>query len=57
MMPAHCFPHSKIDQLADSTNGDSYLIFMDAYTGFHKIPMAKQDQTYNLHYTPRVVLL
>ncbi|XP_073119533.1 uncharacterized protein [Henckelia pumila] len=31
-------------QLVDSTAGHQYLCFMDAYQGYHQIPLAEEDQ-------------
>ncbi|XP_073038000.1 uncharacterized protein [Primulina eburnea] len=37
-------PLPRIDQLVDSTSGCELLSFMDAYKGYHQIPLAKEDQ-------------
>lgn len=37
--PKDNFPLPKIDQLVDSTVGHALLSFMDAYSGFHQIPI------------------
>ncbi|XP_073119986.1 uncharacterized protein [Henckelia pumila] len=42
--PKDCYPLPRIDQLVDSTAGHQYLCFMDAYQGYHQIPLAKEDQ-------------
>ncbi|XP_073119948.1 uncharacterized protein [Henckelia pumila] len=42
--PKDCYPLPRIDQLVDSTSGHELLCFLDAYQGYHQIPMAKQDQ-------------
>lgn len=34
----------KIDKLVDSTAGHALMSFMDAYSGFHQIPLWKDDQ-------------
>src|SRR6187397_537040 len=34
----------KIESLVDSTTGDALMSFMDAYSGFHQIPLWKTDQ-------------
>jgi hypothetical protein len=34
----------KIDQVVDSTAGCSMLSFLDCYSGYHQINLAKQDQ-------------
>ncbi|XP_073051219.1 uncharacterized protein [Primulina eburnea] len=40
----HHYPLPRIDQLVDSTSGYELLSFMDAYQGYHQIPLAKNDQ-------------
>ncbi|XP_075515702.1 uncharacterized protein LOC142550513 [Primulina tabacum] len=42
--PNDCYPLPRIDQLVDSTSGFELLSFMDAYQGYHQIPMAREDQ-------------
>ncbi|XP_075489615.1 uncharacterized protein LOC142528448 [Primulina tabacum] len=42
--PKDHYPLPKIDQLVDSTSGFELLSFMDAYQGYHQIPLAKNDQ-------------
>ncbi|XP_075494850.1 uncharacterized protein LOC142532435 [Primulina tabacum] len=42
--PKDCYPLSRIDQLVDSTSCFELLSFMDAYQGYHRIPMAREDQ-------------
>ncbi|XP_073121636.1 uncharacterized protein [Henckelia pumila] len=42
--PKDCYPLPRIDQLVDSTAGHQYLCFMDAYQGYHQIPLAEEDQ-------------
>lgn len=39
-----CYPLPRIDQLVDSTIGYELLCFMDAYQGYHQIPLAEEDQ-------------
>ncbi|XP_073138405.1 uncharacterized protein [Henckelia pumila] len=34
----------RIDQLVDSTAGHELLSFLDAYQGYHQIPLAKEDK-------------
>ena len=41
--PKDSFPPPKLDQLVDSTAGHALLSFMDAYSGFHQIPMWLED--------------
>src|SRR6266498_1265381 len=38
------FPLPRIDQLVDSTTGCELLSFLDAYSGYHQVHMAKQDE-------------
>ena len=38
------FPLPRINQLADSTAGHKLLTFMDAFSGYNQIMMAKEDQ-------------
>nr|ABA93782.1 retrotransposon protein, putative, Ty3-gypsy subclass [Oryza sativa Japonica Group] len=38
------FPLPRIDQLVDSTAGCELLSFLDAYSGYHQINMAKEDE-------------
>ncbi|XP_073057061.1 uncharacterized protein [Primulina eburnea] len=42
--PKDHYPLPRIDQLVDSTSGYELLSFMDAYQGYHQIPLAKKDQ-------------
>ncbi|XP_073121284.1 uncharacterized protein [Henckelia pumila] len=42
--PKDCYPLPQIDQLVDSTSGCELLSFMDAYQGYHQIPLALEDQ-------------
>ena len=42
--PKDGFPLPKIDQLVDSTAGHALMSFMDANSGFHQIPMHRDDQ-------------
>jgi hypothetical protein len=38
------FPLPRIDQIVDSTSGCDLLCFLDAYSGFHQIPMSREDE-------------
>ncbi|XP_075475753.1 uncharacterized protein LOC142511155 [Primulina tabacum] len=40
--PKDHYPLPRIDQLVDSTSGFELLSFMDAYQGYHQIPLAKR---------------
>ena len=42
--PKDSFPLLRIDQLVDSTIGHKLLTFMDAFSGYNQIRMAKEDQ-------------
>ena len=42
--PKDNFPLLRIDQLVDSTAGHKLLMFMDAFSGYNQIRMAKEDQ-------------
>ena len=42
--PKDSFPLLRIDQLVDSTAGNKLLTFMDAFSGYNQIKMAKEDQ-------------
>jgi hypothetical protein len=38
------FPLPRIDQIVDSTSECDLLCFLDAYLGFHQIPMSREDE-------------
>jgi hypothetical protein len=42
--PKDPFPLSQIDQIVDSISGCDLLCFLDAYSGFHQIPMSSKDE-------------
>ncbi|XP_073294498.1 uncharacterized protein [Primulina huaijiensis] len=42
--PKDCYPLPRIVQLVDSTSGCELLSFLDAYQGYHQIPLALEDQ-------------
>lgn len=42
--PKDSYPLPKIDHLVDFTAGHALMSFMDAYSGFHQIPLWKKDQ-------------
>jgi hypothetical protein len=42
--PKDPYPFPRIDQIVDSTSGCDLLSFLDAYSGFHQIQMAKEDR-------------
>ena len=41
--PKDPFPMPKIDQLIDATIGHSRMSFLDAFQGYHQIPLAIDD--------------
>ena len=42
--PKNPFPMPWIDQLVDATVGHSQMSFLDAFQGYHQIPLALSDQ-------------
>src|SRR5262249_42951594 len=42
--PKDCYPLPRIDQLVDATSGHEVLSFLDAFSGYHQIQMAVEDQ-------------
>jgi hypothetical protein len=42
--PKDPFPLPRIDQIVDSTSVCDLLCFLDAYSGFHQIPMSREDE-------------
>jgi len=38
------YPLPKIDKLVDSMAGHELMNFMDAFSGYHRTPLAKEDQ-------------
>ncbi|XP_074579120.1 uncharacterized protein LOC141835644 [Curcuma longa] len=42
--PKDCYPLPRIDQLVDSTSGHEYICMLDAYQGYHQIPLSVDDQ-------------
>ena len=55
--PKDSYPLPKIDNLVDSTAGHALMSFMDAYSGFHQIPLWKKDQEKTAFVTDQVILL
>jgi hypothetical protein len=47
------FPLPRIDQLVDSASGHDRLSFLDAFQGYHQIPMNVADQEKTAFITPR----
>ena len=42
----------RIDQIVDSTAGCDLLCFLDAFSGYHQIKMAKEDEEKTAFLTP-----
>ena len=51
--PKDPFPLPRIDQLVDSASGHARLSFLDAFQGYHQIPMNAVDQHKTAFITPR----
>ena len=50
--PKYPFPLSRIDQLVDATIGHPRMRFLDAFQGYHLIPLALDDQENTIFLTP-----
>ena len=50
--PKDPFPLPKIDQLVDATVGHHRMSFLDAFQGYHQIPLALDDQEKTSFVTP-----
>ncbi len=50
--PKDPFPLPRIDQIVDSTAGCDLLSFLDAYSGYHQIFMAEEDEEKTTFITP-----
>ena len=50
--PKNPFPIPKIDQLVDATVGHPRMSFLDAFQGYHQIPLALDDQEKTAFITP-----
>jgi hypothetical protein len=50
--PKYPFALPRIDQVIDSTAGCDLLSFLDAYSGYHQIPMYEPDQIKTSVITP-----
>jgi hypothetical protein len=50
--PKDPYPLSRIDQIVDSTAGCDLLCFFDAFSGYHQIRMAKEDEEKMAFITP-----
>lgn len=51
--PKDNFPLPKIDHMIDATAGHDRMSFLDAYRGYHQIPMSGPDQEKTAFITPR----
>ena len=51
--PEDPFPLPRIDQMVDSASGHAWLSFLDAFQGYHQIPMNEADQDKTTFITPR----
>jgi hypothetical protein len=49
--PKDPYPLPRIDQIIDSTSGCDLLSFIDAYSGFHQIKMARDDRKHTAFVT------
>ena len=50
--PKDPFPMPRIDQLVDATAGHPRVSFLDAFQGYHQIPLAANDQEKTAFLTP-----
>ena len=50
--PKDPFPMPQIDRLVDSTVGHPRMSFLDAFQGYHQIPLAAEDQEKKAFVTP-----
>nr|CAN70842.1 hypothetical protein VITISV_013563 [Vitis vinifera] len=50
--PKDSFPLPRIDQIVDSTAGQGMLSFLDAFFGYHQIPMSPADEEKTVFITP-----
>ena len=50
--PKDSFPLPRIDQIVDSTAGQGMLSFLDAFSGYHQIPMAPTNEEKTAFITP-----
>ncbi|RVW74933.1 Transposon Ty3-I Gag-Pol polyprotein [Vitis vinifera] len=50
--PKDSFPLPRINQIVDATFGHEMLSFLDAFSGYHQIPMAPEDEEKTFFITP-----
>ncbi|GKV43074.1 hypothetical protein SLEP1_g50414 [Rubroshorea leprosula] len=48
--PKDCYPMPSIDKLVEATSGNERLSLLDAYSGYHQVPMAPEDEEKTLFY-------
>jgi hypothetical protein len=53
--PKDPFPLPRIDQIMNSASGYDLLCFLDAYSGFHQIPMSREDEEHIVFITVDVL--
>ncbi|GKV14687.1 hypothetical protein SLEP1_g25519 [Rubroshorea leprosula] len=42
--PKDCYPMPNIDKLVEAASGNARLSLLDAYSGYHQVPMAPEDE-------------
>ena len=47
-----CFPLPRIDQIVDASVGNGMISFLDAFSGYHQIPMHPPDAKKTAFITP-----
>ena len=50
--PKDSFPLPRIDQIVDASSGHGMLSFLDAFSGYHQIPMYRPDAEKMAFITP-----
>jgi hypothetical protein len=50
--PKDLFPLPRMDQDVDLTTGCELLSFLDAYSGYHQIPLSEEDQSATMFISP-----
>ena len=53
LCPKDSFPLPRIDQIVDASAGHGMLSFLDAFSGYHRIPMHPPDEEKTSFITPR----
>ncbi|GKV47270.1 hypothetical protein SLEP1_g54184 [Rubroshorea leprosula] len=49
--PKDCYPMTNIDKLVEAASGNERLSLLDAYSGYHQVPMASEDEEKTSFYT------